>query len=128
MLQDKATRSIETIQKSNAQNLQEIEAECLWYNIKKHKIEETAQGGEACVEEICAMAKAKVALKKILGNKRRSTPCRPEKARRARILSFLALCCLCSAPCSLEETRTPNPLWYILRKSYWPQAASNFNF
>lgn len=67
VLQDEATRSIETTRKSNARKLQEIEAERKRYDIERREMEETARG-KARVEEIQAMTEADVALKKSLGN------------------------------------------------------------
>lgn len=67
VLEDEATRSIETIRKSNARKLQEIEAERMRYDIERREMEESARG-RARVEEIKAMTGADVALKKSLGN------------------------------------------------------------
>lgn len=67
VLEDEATRSIETIKKGNARKLQEIEAERLRYDIERREMEESARG-KARVEEIRAMTDADVALKKSLGN------------------------------------------------------------
>ena len=66
VLEDEATRSIETIRKSNARKLQEIAADRKRYEIERREMEETARG-KARVEEIKAMTAADVALKKILG-------------------------------------------------------------
>ena len=66
VLEDEATRSIETIRKSNARKLQEIKAARKRYEIERRKMEETARG-VARVEEIRAMTEADVALKKTLG-------------------------------------------------------------
>ena len=67
VLEDEATRSIETIRKSNSRKLQEIEAERMRYDIERREMEETARG-VARVEEIKAMTDADVALKKSLGS------------------------------------------------------------
>ncbi len=67
VLEDEATRSVETIRKSNARKLQEIEAERMRYDIERREMEESARG-RARVEEIKAMTAADVALKKSLGN------------------------------------------------------------
>ncbi|KAL7479853.1 hypothetical protein ACHAW6_005573 [Cyclotella cf. meneghiniana] len=66
VLEDEATRSIETIRKSNARKLQEIVANRKRYEIERREMEETARG-KARVEEIRAMTEADVALKKSLG-------------------------------------------------------------
>lgn len=66
MLEDEATRSIETIRKSHARKLQEITADRKRYEIERREMEENARG-KARVEEIKAMTAADVALKKILG-------------------------------------------------------------
>jgi regulator of protease activity HflC (stomatin/prohibitin superfamily) len=66
VLEDEATRSIETIRKSNARKLQEITADRKRYEIERREMEETARG-RARVEEIKAMTEADVALKKSLG-------------------------------------------------------------
>lgn len=66
VLEDEATRSIETIRKSNARKLQEISADRKRYEIERREMEETARG-KARVEEIRAMTEADVALKKSLG-------------------------------------------------------------
>lgn len=67
VLEDEATRSIETIRKTNGRKLQEIEAERKRYDIERREMEETARG-KARVEEIKAMTDADVALKKSLGS------------------------------------------------------------
>lgn len=66
VLEDEATRSIETIRKSNARKLQEIVANRKRYEIERREMEETARG-KARVEEIRAMTEADIALKKSLG-------------------------------------------------------------
>ncbi|KAL3767683.1 hypothetical protein ACHAWO_004385 [Cyclotella atomus] len=66
VLEDEATRSIETIRKSNARKIQEISADRKRYEIERREMEETARG-KARVEEIKAMTEADVALKKSLG-------------------------------------------------------------
>lgn len=67
VLEDEATRSIETIRKSNARKLQEITAERKRYEIERREMEESARG-EARVQEVRAMTEADVALKKSLGS------------------------------------------------------------
>ena len=67
VLEDEVACSVEMVRKSNAQKLQEIEAERLRYNIERHDMEETACG-KARVEEIHAMTDADVDLKKSLGH------------------------------------------------------------
>ena len=66
VLEDEATRSIETIRKSNARKLQEMTAEKKRYEIERREMEETARG-HARVEEVRAMTEADIALKKSLG-------------------------------------------------------------
>ena len=66
VLEDEATRLIETIRKSNSRKLQEIKADRTRYEIERREMEETARG-KARVEEIKAMTEADVALKKSLG-------------------------------------------------------------
>jgi len=66
VLDDEATKELETIRKTNARKIQEIEAERKRFEIERIEMEERAKG-EARVEEVNATSKAEVALKKAQG-------------------------------------------------------------
>mmetsp|Transcript_32007 Transcript_32007/g.95873 ORF Transcript_32007/g.95873 Transcript_32007/m.95873 type:complete len:348 (+) Transcript_32007:280-1323(+) len=67
VLEDEATKDLETIRKSNARKIQEIVAERKRYEIERREMEERARG-EARVQEVRAMTEADVALKKAQGD------------------------------------------------------------
>mmetsp|Transcript_43070 Transcript_43070/g.63107 ORF Transcript_43070/g.63107 Transcript_43070/m.63107 type:complete len:426 (-) Transcript_43070:568-1845(-) len=67
ILEDKATKELETIRKENARKIQEIKAERKRYEIQQREMEEKAKG-EARVQEVNAMTTADVALKKAQGD------------------------------------------------------------
>uniref|UniRef100_A0A7S1ZEN3 Band 7 domain-containing protein n=1 Tax=Trieres chinensis TaxID=1514140 RepID=A0A7S1ZEN3_TRICV len=67
VLEDEATKDLETIRKSNARKIQEISAERRRYEIERREMEERARG-EARVQEVRAMTEADVALKKAQGD------------------------------------------------------------
>uniref|UniRef100_A0A7S2HT50 Band 7 domain-containing protein n=1 Tax=Helicotheca tamesis TaxID=374047 RepID=A0A7S2HT50_9STRA len=67
VLEDEATKELETIRKSNARKLQQIVAEQKRYEIERREMEEKAKG-EARVQEVNALTKADVALKNAKGN------------------------------------------------------------
>jgi len=66
VLEDEATKELETIRKSNSRKIQEIEAERKRYEIERKEMEERATG-EARVEKVNALSEAEVALKKAKG-------------------------------------------------------------
>mmetsp|Transcript_175 Transcript_175/g.264 ORF Transcript_175/g.264 Transcript_175/m.264 type:complete len:305 (+) Transcript_175:387-1301(+) len=66
VLEDEATKELETIRKSNARKIQQIVAEQKRYEIERREMEEKAKG-EARVQEVTAMTRADVALKKAKG-------------------------------------------------------------
>eukprot|EP00592_Proboscia_alata_P026270 CAMPEP_0194447816 /NCGR_PEP_ID=MMETSP0176-20130528/129218_1 /TAXON_ID=216777 /ORGANISM="Proboscia alata, Strain PI-D3" /LENGTH=414 /DNA_ID=CAMNT_0039274719 /DNA_START=21 /DNA_END=1265 /DNA_ORIENTATION=+ len=67
VLQDGATKDLETIRKGNARKIQEIVVERKRYEIERREMEEKARG-DARVEEVKAMSYADVALKKAKGD------------------------------------------------------------
>ena len=67
VLEDNATKELETIRKGNARKIQEIVAERKRYEIERRELEEKARG-EARVEEVRATTNADVALKKAQGD------------------------------------------------------------
>lgn len=67
VLEDEATKELETIRKSNARKIQEIVAQRNRYEIERREMEERARG-EARVQEVQAMTEADVALKKARGD------------------------------------------------------------
>lgn len=67
ILEDDASKELETIRRKNARKIQEIVAERKRYEIERREMEEKARG-EARVEEIRAMTEADIALKKAQGD------------------------------------------------------------
>lgn len=67
VLEDEATKELETIRKTNARKIQEIVAERKRYEIERRELEERAKG-DARVQEVNAMTEADVALKKAHGD------------------------------------------------------------
>eukprot|EP00978_Attheya_sp_CCMP212_P026287 scaffold86142_cov51-Attheya_sp.AAC.2 len=67
VLEDEATKELETIRKSNARKIQEIVAERNRYDIERREMEERARG-EARVQEVHAVTETEVALKKVQGD------------------------------------------------------------
>lgn len=66
VLEDEATKKLETIRKSNARKIQEIAAERKRYEIERQEMQDRAQG-EARVQQVQAKSQAEVALKKSQG-------------------------------------------------------------
>lgn len=67
VLEDEATKELETIRKSNARKIQEIVAERNRYDIERREMEERARG-ESRVQEVHAVTEAEVTLKKVQGD------------------------------------------------------------
>lgn len=67
VLEDEATKELETIRKTNARKIQEIVAERKRYEIERKEMEERAKG-DSRVEEVNAVTAADVALKKSRGD------------------------------------------------------------
>lgn len=67
VLEDEATKELETIRKTNSRKIQEIVAERKRYEIERREMEERAKG-DARVQEVNAMTEADVALKKAHGD------------------------------------------------------------
>lgn len=69
VLEDEATKKLETIRRSNAREIQKISAERKRYEIERKEIEERANG-DARVQEVKAISEAEVALKQAKGEER----------------------------------------------------------
>lgn len=67
VLEDEATKELETIRKTNARRIQDLKAQRKRYEIERRELEEKAKG-EARVQEVKAMTAADVALKKAHGD------------------------------------------------------------
>lgn len=67
VLEDEATKELETIRKTNSRKIQEIVAERKRYEIERREMEERAKG-DARVQEVNATTEADVALKKAHGD------------------------------------------------------------